>query len=177
MREFFFIHKQYEKVYKNQSLLYQQFRTKNSRIRTRYMAYHDPELFFVVYLAYVNMSILYEKYFELIPEMMDQGILKNIFLTSNYQIPKNFPNKLTIILDYFFQIEHFVNLSFETIPPLFKTDGTIVLSYHYVNIKNNKEPLILQQKPEWEITLQNDFPLYLSRYRDFQIFDFRNTKK
>ena len=24
---------------------------KNSGIKTRYMAYHDPELFFVVYLA------------------------------------------------------------------------------------------------------------------------------
>ena len=29
------------------------------------------KLFFVAYLAYVNMSILDEKYFELIPEMMD----------------------------------------------------------------------------------------------------------
>ena len=57
------------------------------------MAYHDPGLFFVVYLAYVNMSILYKKYFELILEMMDQGILKNIFLISSYQIPKKFPKK------------------------------------------------------------------------------------
>ena len=55
------------------------------------MAYHDHNLFFVVYLAYVNMSILYQKYFELIPELMDQGILKNICLTNIYQIPKNFP--------------------------------------------------------------------------------------
>ena len=47
--------------------------------------------FFVVYLAYVNLLILDKKYFELILKMMDQGILKNIFLTSNYQIPKNFP--------------------------------------------------------------------------------------
>ena len=45
------------------------------------MTYHNPELSFVIYIAYVNMSILDEKYFELIPEMMDQGILKNIFLT------------------------------------------------------------------------------------------------
>ena len=63
------------------------------------MAYHDPELFFVVYLENVNMYILDEKYFELILEMMDQGILKNIFLTSSYQILKNFPQKLKTILD------------------------------------------------------------------------------
>ena len=43
------------------------------------MAYHDPDLFFVVYLAYINMSLLDQKYFELIPELMNQGILKNIF--------------------------------------------------------------------------------------------------
>ena len=48
--EFFFLQKQYEKVYKNQILLYQQFRTKTSGIRIGYMAYHDPKLFFVVYL-------------------------------------------------------------------------------------------------------------------------------
>ena len=71
------------------------------------MAYHDPELFFVVYFGYVNMSILDEKYFELIPEMMDQGISKNIFLTSSYQIPKNFPQKLKTILDYFFSNQSF----------------------------------------------------------------------
>ena len=91
--ENFFLQKHNEKVFKNQCLLYEQFRTKNNGIKTGYMAYHDPDLFFVVYLAYVNMSILDKKYFELIREMMDQGILKNIFLTSSYQIPKNFPKK------------------------------------------------------------------------------------
>ena len=35
-----------------------------------------------------------KKYFELVPEMKDQGILKIIFLTSSYQIPKNFPKKI-----------------------------------------------------------------------------------
>ena len=108
------------------------------------MAYHDPELFFVVYFCYVNMSILDEKYFELILEMMDQGISKNIFLTSSYQIPKNFPQKLKTILNYFFQTNHFVDLSFETIPPLFKTDGTIGPAYYHVYINYNKEPLIPQ---------------------------------
>ena len=34
--------------------------------------------FFVVYVAYVNISILDEKYFELVPKMMYQGILKNV---------------------------------------------------------------------------------------------------
>ena len=77
--EFYYLDKYYEKVFKNQCILYEQFRTKNSGIKTGYMAYHDPDLFFVVYLAYVNMSLLDQKYFELIPELMDQGILKNIF--------------------------------------------------------------------------------------------------
>ena len=63
------------------------------------MAYHDPDLIFVVYLAYINMSILDQKYFELI----DQGILKNIFLTSIYQIPKNFPDKFKNIVEYIFR--------------------------------------------------------------------------
>ena len=48
------------------------------------------------------MSILDEKYVEHIPEMMDQGIFQNIYLTCNYQIPKNFPKKLKTILDYLF---------------------------------------------------------------------------
>ena len=81
-------------MFKNQCILYEQFRTKNSGIKTGYMAYHDPDLFFVVYLAYVNMALLDQKYFELIPELMGQGILKNIFLTSFYQIPNNFLEKL-----------------------------------------------------------------------------------
>ena len=84
--------------------------------------------------------------------MMDQEILKNIFFTSSYEIPKNFPKNVTTILEYLFQIEHFVDLSFEIILPLFKIDGTIVPAYHHVYIKHNKEPLILQQKPEWEMT-------------------------
>ena len=54
--------------------------------------------------------------------MMDQEIFKNIFLTSSYQIPNNFPKKLKTIIEYLFRTENFVNISFETIPPLFKTD-------------------------------------------------------
>ena len=79
------------------------------------------------------MSILDKIYFEFIHEMMDQRILKNIFL-----MPKNFPKMLITIVDYFFRTENFVDLSFETIPPLFKTDGIIVLAYHHVYIKHNK---------------------------------------
>ena len=56
--ESFFLDKYNEKMFKNQCILYEQFRTKNSGIKTGYMAYHDPDLFFAVYLAYVNMSIL-----------------------------------------------------------------------------------------------------------------------
>ena len=88
--ESFFLDKYNEKVFKNQCILYEQFITKKSGIKTGYMAYHDPNLFFVIYLAYENMSILVQKYLELIPELMDQGILKKIFLTSIYQEPKNF---------------------------------------------------------------------------------------
>ena len=72
--------------------------------------------------------------------MMDQGILKNIFLTSSYQIPKNFPTKLKTIVEYLFRTENFVDISFEPILPLFKTDGTTYLSSCY--LKHNKEPLV-----------------------------------
>ena len=79
---------------------------------------------------------------------MDQGILKNTFLTSSYQIPKNFPKKLKIIVEYLFKTENFVDISFETIPPLFTTDGTTVSTYHHIYIKHNKKPLVPQQKLE-----------------------------
>ena len=85
-----------------------------------------------VELKHVNMSLLDQKYLELIPELMDQGILKNIFLTSIYQIPKNFPEKLKNIVEYLFRTENFVDISFETIPPLFRTGGSTVPAYHHV---------------------------------------------
>ena len=106
------------------------------------MVYHDHDLFFVVYLAYVNMSFLDEKYLELIPELMNQGILKNIFLTSIYQVPINFPEKLKNIVEYLFRIENHVDIYFETIPLLFRIDGSTVHAYHHVYIKHNKKPLI-----------------------------------
>ena len=49
-------------------------------------------------------------------------------------------------------------------------------AYHHVYIKHNKEPLIPQQQPEWEMTRSNDFPKYYNRFRDFQIFEFRKTR-
>ena len=140
------------------------------------MAYHDPDLFFIVYLAYVNMSILDQKYFEIIPELMDQGILKNIFLTSIYQLPKNFPKKLKTIVEHLFRTENFVDIFFETIPSLFRTDGSTIPAYYHVYIKHNKELLIPQQQLVWEMTSSNEFPLYYSRFRYFQIFDFRKTR-
>ena len=174
--ESFFLDKYYEKVFKNQCILYEQFRTKNCGIKTGYMAYHNPDLFFVVYLAYVNMSLLDQKYLELIPELMDQGILKNIFLTSIYQVPNNFPEKLKNIVEYLFRTENHVDISFETIPPLFRTDGSTIPAYHHVYIKHNKEPLIPQKKPEWEMTRSNEFLVYYNRFRDFKIFDFRKNR-
>ena len=38
------------------------------------MAYHDPEFFFVIYLGYVNMSIVNKEIFYLVPQFMDQVI-------------------------------------------------------------------------------------------------------
>ena len=49
--ETFFLQTQYNKVFKNQELLYRHFRTKNVGIETGYMTYHDPIFFFVIYLA------------------------------------------------------------------------------------------------------------------------------
>ena len=40
--ETFFLQTEYNKVFKNQELLYKHFRTKNVGIKTGYMAYHDP---------------------------------------------------------------------------------------------------------------------------------------
>ena len=171
----YYLDKYYEKMLKNQCILYEQFRTKNSGIKIGYMAYHDPDLFFVIYLAYVNMSLLDQKYFELIPELMDQGILKNIFLTSIYQA-NYFPEKLKNIVQYLFKTENHVDISFETISPLFRTDESTVPAYHNVYIKHNKEPLIPQQKPEWEMTRSKEFPVYYNRFSDFKIFEFRKPE-
>ena len=55
--ETFFLQTQYNKVFKNQELLYKHFRTKNVRIKTGYMTYHDPEFFFVIYLEYPSSWI------------------------------------------------------------------------------------------------------------------------
>ena len=54
-------------MFNNQELLYKHFITKNVEIKTRYMAYHDPGFFFVIYLAYVNMSIVNKEVFYLVP--------------------------------------------------------------------------------------------------------------
>ena len=60
------------------------------------------------------------------------------------QIPENFLEKLKDILTYLFKTEKQIDISFETIPPLFQTDGSVVSVYHHVYIKHNKEPLIPQ---------------------------------
>ena len=81
-----------------------------------------------------------------------------------------------MFVQYLFRTETHVDISFETIPPLFRTDGSIVPAYHHVYIKHNKEPLIPQQQPEWEMTRSNELPNYYNRFRDFQIFEFRKTR-
>ena len=79
---------------------------------------------------------------------MDQGILKNVFMNHISQIPEIFQKKLKDILTYLFKIEKHIDISFETIPPLFQTDGLVVPTYHHAYIKHNKESLIPQQKPD-----------------------------
>ena len=140
------------------------------------MAYHDPDHFFIIYLAYVNMSILDNEYFDLIPQLLDQGILKNVFMNHRDQIPDNFPEKLKDILTHLFKTENQIDLSFETIPPLFQPNGSVVPAYHHVYIKHNNKPLIPQQNPEFEMTREVEFPKYFSNYRAFQLFDFSNYR-
>ena len=111
------------------------------------MAYHDPQFFFVIYLAYANMCIVNKEIFDLVPQFMDQGILKNVFMNHVSQIPENFPEKLKDILAYLFKTEKQIDISFETIPSLFQTDGSVVPAYHHVYKTHNKEPLIPQQEP------------------------------
>ena len=92
-------------MFKNQAVLYKHFRTKNVEIKIGYMAYHDPEFFFVIYLAYVNMYVVNKEIFDLVPQFMEQGILKNVFMNHVSQIPENFPEKLKDILTYLFKTE------------------------------------------------------------------------
>ena len=107
---------------------------------------------------------------------MEQGILKNVFMNHVSQIPENFPEKLKDNLTYFFKTEKQIDISFETIPPLFQTDGSVVPTYHHVYINHNKEPLITQQEPEWEMTRSNVFPQFFTCFRAFQIYDLRPTR-
>ena len=76
----FFLQTQYNKVFKNQEFLYKYFRTKNVGIKIGYMTYHDLEFFFVIYLTYVNISVVNREIFYLVPQLMDQGIFKNVFM-------------------------------------------------------------------------------------------------
>ena len=106
---------------------------------------------------------------------MDQGILKNVFMNYESQILENFTEKLKDILTYLFKIEKQIDISFETIPHLFQTDGSVVPTYHHVYIKHNKEPLIPQQKPKWEMSRPNKFQEFFTHFRAFQIYDLRST--
>ena len=64
-------------MFKNQAVLYKHFRTKNVEIKIGYMAYHDPKFYFVIYLAYVNMSVVNKENFDLVPQLMDQPYISN----------------------------------------------------------------------------------------------------
>ena len=108
------------------------------------MTYHDLEFFFVIYLAYVNMSVVNKEIFYLVTQFMDQGILKSVFINDVSQIHEKFLEKLKDILTYLLKTKKQVDISFKTIPPLFQTNGSIIPTYHHIYIKHNKEPLILQ---------------------------------
>ena len=69
-------------------------------------------------------------------------------MNHGFQILENFLEKLKDILSYLFKTEKQIDISFETIPPLFQTDGSVVPAYHHVYTKHNKEPLIPQQEPK-----------------------------
>ena len=69
-------------------------------------------------------------------------------MNHGFQILENFLEKLKDILSYLFKTEKQIDISFETIPPLFQTYGSVVPAYHHVYIKHNKEPLTPQQEPE-----------------------------
>ena len=69
--ETFFLQTQYNKVFKNQELLYKHFKTKSIEIKTRYVTYHVLDFFFVIYIGYVNMSIVNKEKFYLAPQFMD----------------------------------------------------------------------------------------------------------
>ena len=92
------------------------------------------------------------------------------------QIPENFLEKFKDILTYLFKTEKQIDISFEIIPPLFQTDGSVVSAYHHVYIKHNKEPLIPQQEPEWEMTRPNVFPDSFTCFEALQIYDLRQTQ-
>ena len=62
---------QYNKIFKNQELLYKYFKTKNVEIKTRYIPCHNPNFFFVINLAYVNISIVNKEIFCFVPWFMD----------------------------------------------------------------------------------------------------------
>ena len=66
------------------------------------------------------MSIINREIFYLVPQLIDQGILKNVFMNYISQIPENFLEKLKDILTYLFKTEKHIDISFETIPPYFK---------------------------------------------------------
>lgn len=64
--ETFFLKTQYNKIFKNQELLYKHFKTKSAGIKTGYVAYHDLDFFFVIHLTYVNMSIVNKEILDLV---------------------------------------------------------------------------------------------------------------
>lgn len=69
------------------------------------MTYHDDNLFFVIYLAYVNLAIFNPEYADLVTRLLDYNILKNVFLRQKSHIPRTFPKKLKIVLTHLFKIK------------------------------------------------------------------------
>ena len=49
------------------------------------------------------MFVINKEIFYLVPQFMDQRILKNVFMNHVSQIPENFPKKIKIYLTYLFK--------------------------------------------------------------------------
>lgn len=110
------------------------------------------------------MVVFNPKYADLITRILDDGLLKNVFLTRESQIPQTFPKKLKTVLTRLFKTEAHTDLSHEIIPPLFKPDGSMIPAYHYMYTQHNQHPLVPQQQPVWEMIIIKVMVAYFSRF-------------
>ena len=111
----FFLQTQYNRVFKIQELLYKHFKTKNVRIKIGYVAYHDLYFFFVIYLTYVNMSIVKILYHVFIPIFFVLKYKKEEHMIMICYIPCFYSNIFCfkMFIQKFLIFKHFVILSLQ----------------------------------------------------------------